>query len=70
MKTWKPCPHRRCENGAVFERSLMRFVSCERCGGRGMVHEEPGFFDAMTKEDLIFPILCTILILIIWRYLA
>lgn len=69
-KRWVRCPHPRCENGAVFERSLLRFVSCERCGGHGMVEREPGFFDAMRWTDLLYPMFCVLVMVLAWWWLA
>lgn len=68
-RLWVRCPNKRCENGAVFEPSLMRFVSCERCGGHGAV-ERQGLLEAMRWSDLLYPAFCVLVILLAWWVLT
>lgn len=69
MKTWKRCPYARCENGDVFDRGLLRFVSCDVCGGHGVVEGKPGFFDALHWSDMIYPAVC-VLVIVGWWWLV
>ena len=69
-RKWVRCPNKRCENGAVFDRNLLRFVSCERCGGHGAVERKPGFFDAMRWTDMLYPALCILVMVVAWMVLT